>query len=233
MAIEVRNVSKGFGSFVALDNVSFTVPPGELVALLGPSGGGKTTMLRIIAGLEAADSGTVLLEGEDATRAERQGSWRRVRLPALRALPAHDGVRERRVRSAGASARGRGRRPTRSTARSAICSSSCSSTSSPTGCRRSSRADSGSASRWPAPSPSNRRCCSSTNRSVRSTPTSAAISADGCGGSTTRFTSRASSSRTIRRRRSSWPTASSSSTTASSNRMARSRRSSSCPRIRS
>src|SRR5688572_20830978 len=67
MAIEVRNVSKGFGSFVALDNVSFTVPSGELVALLGPSGGGKTTMLRIIAGLEVADSGTVLLEGEDAT----------------------------------------------------------------------------------------------------------------------------------------------------------------------
>jgi sulfate/thiosulfate transport system ATP-binding protein len=67
MAIEVRNVSKGFGNFVALDNVSFTVPPGQLVALLGPSGGGKTTMLRIIAGLEAADSGTVLLEGEDAS----------------------------------------------------------------------------------------------------------------------------------------------------------------------
>src|SRR5688500_7528932 len=67
MAIEVRNVTKGFGNFVALNNVSFTVPPGELVALLGPSGGGKTTMLRIIAGLEAADSGTVLLEGEDAS----------------------------------------------------------------------------------------------------------------------------------------------------------------------
>jgi sulfate transport system ATP-binding protein len=67
MAIEVKNVSKGFGNFVALDNVTFTVPSGQLVALLGPSGGGKTTMLRIIAGLEAADSGTVLLEGEDAT----------------------------------------------------------------------------------------------------------------------------------------------------------------------
>jgi sulfate transport system ATP-binding protein len=67
MAIEVRNVSKNFGKFVALKDVSFTVPPGELVALLGPSGGGKTTMLRIIAGLEAADSGTVLLEGEDAS----------------------------------------------------------------------------------------------------------------------------------------------------------------------
>ena len=67
MSIEVQHVSKKFGNFVALDDVSFSVPPGELVALLGPSGGGKTTMLRIIAGLEAPDAGVVLLEGEDAT----------------------------------------------------------------------------------------------------------------------------------------------------------------------
>jgi sulfate transport system ATP-binding protein len=67
MSIEVQHVSKKFGDFVALDDVTFSVPPGELVALLGPSGGGKTTMLRIIAGLEAPDSGVVLLEGEDAT----------------------------------------------------------------------------------------------------------------------------------------------------------------------
>src|SRR5260221_797111 len=67
MSISVQSVSKRFGSFVALENVSFKVPAGQLVALLGPSGGGKTTMLRIIAGLEAADSGAVLLEGEDAT----------------------------------------------------------------------------------------------------------------------------------------------------------------------
>jgi sulfate transport system ATP-binding protein len=67
MSIEVQHVSKRFGDFVALDDVSFSVPPGELVALLGPSGGGKTTMLRIIAGLEAPDSGVVMLEGEDAT----------------------------------------------------------------------------------------------------------------------------------------------------------------------
>ena len=67
MSIEIRNVSKKFGSFVALGDISFEVPAGELVALLGPSGGGKTTMLRIIAGLETADTGTVLLEGEDAT----------------------------------------------------------------------------------------------------------------------------------------------------------------------
>ena len=67
MSIDVRQVSKRFGDFVALKDVSFTVPPGELVALLGPSGGGKTTMLRIIAGLETPDEGAVLLEGEDAT----------------------------------------------------------------------------------------------------------------------------------------------------------------------
>ena len=67
MSIEVRDVSKAFGSFVAVDHVQFTVGSGELFALLGPSGCGKTTLLRIIAGLETADSGSVLLGGADAT----------------------------------------------------------------------------------------------------------------------------------------------------------------------
>jgi sulfate transport system ATP-binding protein len=65
MSIEVRGVTKTFGSFVALDDVSLSVPTGELVALLGPSGSGKTSLLRIIAGLERADRGQVLFEGED------------------------------------------------------------------------------------------------------------------------------------------------------------------------
>ncbi len=67
MSIEVRGVTRSFGSFVAVNDVSLTVPTGELVALLGPSGSGKTSLLRIIAGLERADRGQVLFEGEDAT----------------------------------------------------------------------------------------------------------------------------------------------------------------------
>jgi sulfate transport system ATP-binding protein len=67
MAIEVRNVSKRFGDFTALDDVSVTVRDGSLTALLGPSGGGKSTLLRVIAGLEAPDAGDVLIGGAQVT----------------------------------------------------------------------------------------------------------------------------------------------------------------------
>jgi len=67
MSIEIRNVSKNFGDFRALRDVSLHVDSGELVALLGPSGCGKTTLLRIIAGLESADAGSIFFSGEDTT----------------------------------------------------------------------------------------------------------------------------------------------------------------------
>jgi sulfate transport system ATP-binding protein len=67
MSIEIRDVSKTFGSFQALSDVNLTVQTGELVALLGPSGSGKTTLLRIIAGLEFASQGAILFGGTDAS----------------------------------------------------------------------------------------------------------------------------------------------------------------------
>jgi sulfate transport system ATP-binding protein len=68
MAIEVHHVTKTFGTTPVLHDVSIDVAAGSLTALLGPSGGGKSTLLRVIAGLEQPDTGTVLINGFDATR---------------------------------------------------------------------------------------------------------------------------------------------------------------------
>ena len=72
MAIEARSITKRFGDFCALDDVSVSVESGSLTALLGPSGSGKSTLLRVIAGLEDPDSGAVYISGEEATTVSPQ-----------------------------------------------------------------------------------------------------------------------------------------------------------------
>jgi sulfate transport system ATP-binding protein len=67
MSIQINGIGKRFGDFVALEDIDLDIPTGRLTALLGPSGGGKSTLLRIIAGLESADEGTVSIEGVEAT----------------------------------------------------------------------------------------------------------------------------------------------------------------------
>src|SRR6059036_1170146 len=67
MSIHARNISKRFGDFVAVDDVSVEVESGSLTALLGPSGSGKSTLLRVIAGLETPDAGEVFISGKEAT----------------------------------------------------------------------------------------------------------------------------------------------------------------------
>ncbi|NBQ70397.1 MAG: ATP-binding cassette domain-containing protein, partial [Nitrosomonadaceae bacterium] len=63
--LEIRNVTKRFGNFTAVDNISIAIKAGEFFTLLGPSGCGKTTLLRMIAGFDAPDGGQILLDGED------------------------------------------------------------------------------------------------------------------------------------------------------------------------
>ena len=72
MRIDINAISKRFGDFTALDDVTLEVPEGSLTALLGPSGSGKSTLLRIVAGLEGPDTGSILIDGDDVTDARPQ-----------------------------------------------------------------------------------------------------------------------------------------------------------------
>src|SRR5438067_10332734 len=72
MRIDIQDISKRFGDFTALDQVSLEVPEGSLTSLLGPSGSGKSTLLRIIAGLEMPDTGTIMIDGVDVSSVRPQ-----------------------------------------------------------------------------------------------------------------------------------------------------------------
>jgi polar amino acid transport system ATP-binding protein len=74
--IEVDRVSKSFGSFTCLSNLSFSVAPGEKLALIGPSGSGKTTILRILMTLESIDGGHIRIDGEELFEMKRNGAAR-------------------------------------------------------------------------------------------------------------------------------------------------------------
>ena len=99
--VRLVEVRKTFGDVVAVDSIDLEIQRGEFFTMLGPSGSGKTTTLRMIAGFEQPDSGQILLGGVDVARQAAVRPRREHRLPGLRALPAHDGRGERRVRAQG------------------------------------------------------------------------------------------------------------------------------------
>ena len=112
VAVRLEGVEKRYGDVVAVDGIDLDVRDGEFFSMLGPSGSGKTTMLRMIAGFELPTAGRVLLHG----RGRHDGAAVRPRrehgLPGLRAVPPHDGRRQRRVRADGPQGRqGRARHP--------------------------------------------------------------------------------------------------------------------------
>ena len=157
----------------ALRDVSFRVEPGELVALTGSSGSGKSTILNLIGALDTPDAGSISVDGQPARRARRARRLPRgddrLRLPGAQPAADADRVRERAgadVRPP-AAARARGARARAARARSA-------SRAAPTRGRACSPAASASASRSPARSRTSRGCCSRTSRPARSTPTTGA-----------------------------------------------------------
>jgi ABC-2 type transport system ATP-binding protein len=92
--VEVQGLSKSYGAIRAMSGVSFDVEPGETVALLGPNGSGKTTILRCVAGLLRPDSGTVRVCGADLRRQVRKAKQQFSYLPQQASFPANVTLRE-------------------------------------------------------------------------------------------------------------------------------------------
>ena len=182
MAITVRNVTKRFGDFTALDSVSLEVESGSLTALLGPSGSGKSTLLRVIAGLERPDAGEILISGEDATELtpqKRGVGFVFQHYAAFKHMTVRDNV------AFGLKVRRRPRDEIRARVDELLALVQLEPFAhrypAQLGGQRQRMA---LAWRWP----SSRRCCCSTSRSARSTPACAPSCASGCAVSTTRCT---------------------------------------------
>ena len=166
-AVRLVGLRKTFGNVTALDGVSLEILDGEFFSLLGPSGSGKTTCLRLIAGFERPTAGR--------GRAARRGRLRRAavrarrqhRLPGLRAVPAHDRGRERRLRAA--CAQGRQGRDARARVDATPWAWSASTGFGGPASRASCPVASASGSRSPARWSTGPGCCCSTSRSARST----------------------------------------------------------------
>ena len=167
--VTLRNVVKRFDEVEAVRSIDLDIPDNEFIVLVGPSGCGKSTTLRMIAGLEEVSGGRDLHRRRAGQRPAAEGSRHRHGVSELRALPAHDGVREHGVRVA-AAAFPEGRDPQRAsrTPRASSTSPTCS-----TGGPSSSPAASASASPWAAPSCATPRCSCSTSRCPISTPSCA------------------------------------------------------------
>ena len=88
--LEIQNVTRRFGDFTAVDDVSLAIEAGEFFTLLGPSGCGKTTLLRMIAGFDLPDGGRILLDGNDLADRPPENAPGAHGIPELRAVPAHD-----------------------------------------------------------------------------------------------------------------------------------------------
>ena len=97
-AVRLEGLEKRFGDVAAVDGIDLEIGDGEFFSMLGPSGSGKTTTLRMIAGFELPTAGRVLLHGHDVTGPRAVRARREHRVPGLRAVPAHDGRGQRRVR---------------------------------------------------------------------------------------------------------------------------------------
>ncbi len=158
--VELRNVTKSYGTLEVIHGVEMQVADGEFIVIVGPSGCGKSTLLRMVAGLEAITAGEIVIGDRVVNNARAEGPRHRDGVPELRALSAHERVRQHGVRPAHPRPREeRHRRARQARGGHPRARSRCSRAS-----RASSPAASGSASRWAARSCASRPCSCSTSR---------------------------------------------------------------------